>query len=523
MSERTPVYDEQPTTERELVPLGAVLLGKYRVDRVLGRGGMGVVLAATHLHLRERVAIKLLLPEFVGHRHIVERFVREAQAAARLRGEHVTRVIDVGFLDGGPPYIVMEHLEGRSLGAVLAERATLSPAETVDCILPVCEALAEAHARGIVHRDIKPDNVFLARRPDGSRLVKVLDFGISKLSAGGEGRLTHSAATMGTPAYMSPEQMRSARDVDRRTDVWALGVVLYECLAGRRPFAGDSYPALCLAVAAALPPPLPSWLPPGLSAVVQRLEKEPARRFAGMRELAQAVAPYAGDEVAARIAVERSRALAESQPAVFADEGSEVRPITTLSSSASVLAPRARRGRLGLVAAFSVSAVAAAVAVLATTDTFERGGARKAGLEERAPSASDDARDAGVGAPPDATEAIVVAGPDGGSGETVSIGARDATGGAASAARATEGARTTRRERGRATTAPATTSALTTTAPTTSPPAVDAGSGAGEQAAAPTGPPPPVETPVKATVDAGIGGLVPCRRERGELVKLCPP
>jgi hypothetical protein len=289
---------------------GTLLLGKYRIDRVLGEGGMGIVVAATHLQLQEPVAIKFLLPAVASSADVVSRFLREARAAARLKGEHVARVLDVGVLPEGAPYLVMEYLDGSDLAARLARAGRLAVGETVDLVLQACEALAEAHSVGVVHRDIKPANLFVARRPDGTPLVKVLDFGISKMQTGGT-ELTRTQSAMGTPSYMSPEQMRSARDVDGRTDVWALGVVLYECMSGRRPFEGETFSALVLEVATTPTPPMSIALPAGLDRVVYRcLAKERADRFASVAGLAEALAPYAGNPRAAFTAVERARGMA---------------------------------------------------------------------------------------------------------------------------------------------------------------------------------------------------------------------
>ncbi len=295
----------------ELVP-GLVLLDKFRVDRILGAGGMGIVIAATHLHLNERVAMKFLLPEVSSNAEAVERFLREAQSSIRLKGEHVARVMDVGAMPDGLPYIVMEFLDGFDLGRKLQECGALPIDEAVDYVLPVCEALAEAHAHGIVHRDIKPANIFLARRPDGSPLVKVLDFGISKSPAPPRDPLTRSFVSMGTPAYMSPEQMRSARDVKPTADIWALGVVLYECLSGRRPFDSESFPALALSIATDPTPRLHAGVPSDLARVIHRcLEKDPRARYASMSDLAAALAPYAGDRRAAETIVERTRMMCD--------------------------------------------------------------------------------------------------------------------------------------------------------------------------------------------------------------------
>jgi serine/threonine-protein kinase len=282
---------------------GEVLGGKFRIERVLGQGGMGVVVQAMHLHLDQRVALKFLLPDALTHPDTVARFAREARAAAKIRSEHVARVIDVGTLDTGSPYIVMEYLEGEDLSAHLKNRGPLSLTEATGFVLQACEALAEAHAAGVVHRDLKPANLFLARYPDGTPCVKILDFGISKLLGGTDGRdfdMTRTTAIMGSPYYMSPEQMRSTRSVDARADIWALGVILYELVAGRVPFDADTMPELCAMVLQDAPPRLGSFVQTGsptFEAVVLRcLEKDVGRRFPSIADLANALSPFAPPE-----------------------------------------------------------------------------------------------------------------------------------------------------------------------------------------------------------------------------------
>ena len=242
----------EPLESTEGLPQpGDVLAGKYRVERVLGSGGMGVVVAAMHLTLQERVALKFLLPEGAKKEETVTRFLREARAAAKIKSEHVARVSDVGTLESGAPYLVMEYLDGSDLSALLRRDGPLPPRDAVEYVLQACEALAEAHAVGIVHRDLKPANLFLARHAGGAPRIKVLDFGISKLTARDpsmppdDPSMTRTRAWLGSPLYMSPEQMRSARDVDTRTDIWALGVILYELLSGKPPFDGETFPELC--------------------------------------------------------------------------------------------------------------------------------------------------------------------------------------------------------------------------------------------------------------------------------------
>jgi serine/threonine-protein kinase len=270
---------------------------------------MGVVYEARHVGLGERVAIKVLLPDAMGSPDVRARFLREAQAAARIRSEHVARVTDVGETDAGIPYMVMEFLEGEDLGQALAARGPLAAGEAVNYVLQACEAVAEAHARGIVHRDLKPANLFLTRRTDGSALVKVLDFGVSKAAAGeGPRSVTTTGSTLGSPMYMSPEQVRDARNVDTRTDIWSLGVVLYELLSGGSPFEGASVTGLLAAIVTDPPRPLPASLavPAGLEAVIFRcLEKDRERRIQDVGELAAALLPYASE--ASRVHVERIR------------------------------------------------------------------------------------------------------------------------------------------------------------------------------------------------------------------------
>ncbi|WP_080682321.1 serine/threonine-protein kinase [Sorangium cellulosum] len=352
MTSTAPTHDEA----EGLVRQGQVIAGKYRVDRVIGVGGMGVVVAATHLQLEEQVAIKLLLPAAAHSRTLAERFVREARAAVKVKSEHVARVTDVGTLESGTPYMVMEYLSGSDLADALRAGGPIPPQIAVEYVLQACEALAEAHAAGIVHRDLKPANLFLTRRADGSPCVKVLDFGISKVATGGaDPRITDTTAVMGSPLYMSPEQLKSARDVDARTDIWSLGVILFELLAGAPPFDGATMPQLCVAIMQGIPRPLASFrpdVPPALEAVILRcLEKMPERRFRDVGALAEALAPFASGR--ARVSIDRisgiSRSSAPSRPDAAARSGA-ISP-TMASTSAPWTGTVVRRKRpVGLVA-----------------------------------------------------------------------------------------------------------------------------------------------------------------------------
>jgi serine/threonine-protein kinase len=285
---------------------GDILARKYRVERVLGAGNMGVVVAATHVDLGQRVALKHMLGTRSGSAELRERFLREARAAVRLRSQHVARVLDVGADEDEAPYIVMEFLEGQDLSALLKARRQLPFEEAVEYVLQACEAMGEAHAAGIVHRDLKPANLFLTQDVGGAPCVKVLDFGVSKL-ADADVTLTHESQSLGSPLYMSPEQINSAKSVDARSDVWALGIILYQLVAGLTPFHAQTVSELYSRVLLGPPTPLAQYrrdVPPGFEAVILRcLDKDRARRFQDVAELAAALGPYASAR--ARVYVER--------------------------------------------------------------------------------------------------------------------------------------------------------------------------------------------------------------------------
>jgi serine/threonine-protein kinase len=285
---------------------GDVIAGKYRVERCLGEGGMGAVLAARHMALGQRVAIKVMHPELAANEQAVLRFTREGQAAARLQSMHVTRVLDVGQLESGAPYLVMEYLDGKDLSAVLQARGPMPLADVAGYLLQAGEALVEAHAAGIVHRDLKPANLFLTADAYGQACIKVLDFGISKLSSDAAGMpgsavaMTATSVVMGSPLYMPPEQMRSTRDADARSDVWALGVILYELLTARPAWTGETLSEVCVRVATDPAPSVRSSrtdLPPGIDVIIARcLQKDPTQRYQQVIDFMQALAPFAGPE-----------------------------------------------------------------------------------------------------------------------------------------------------------------------------------------------------------------------------------
>jgi eukaryotic-like serine/threonine-protein kinase len=371
---------------------GDVIAGKYRIDRVLGRGGMGVVVAAQHVALDEKVALKFLLPASLEDPEAVARFVREARAAVKIKNEHVARVLDVGVLETGLPYIAMEYLEGGDLAEWLSQKGAMPVEQAVEFILQSCVALADTHALGIVHRDVKPANLFWVRRSDGQLSIKLLDFGISKMIARTVGPSVTIHATgrlMGSPVYMSPEQMQTSGRVDGRTDIWSLGVVLFELLAARPPFLANSLPELLLKIQRDPPPALRTFRPDvseGLEGVILKcLGKEVSERYRNVGELARALLPFGPER--AKASVERVSGIVHSANrfASAVDVSSSSRAIRAEASATSLPAvgSATTRASLGRTATIGLSLVGV-LAVVAGAAFFR--------LAARTPTQPDGAR-----------------------------------------------------------------------------------------------------------------------------------
>ena len=277
------------------IKTGNVLNGRYLIEEQLGSGGMGNVYAARHVKLGTRLAIKVLLPELLSDADAIGRFAREARAAAKIADENVVRILDVGQTDSGAPYMVMEFLEGKDGAEYLKEHGRLSIEHAIDVMLQSCAALGAAHAMHIIHRDIKPSNLFFVPRSAGRPLVKMLDFGVSKIVSNDQmaSRVTKAGSILGSPGYVPPEQWFNANSDDKRSDIWALGILFYELLTGQVPFVAPSLPVLATKIA--YEPPIPprnlrAEIPADLETVLLRcLEKSPDKRFQDVSSMALAL------------------------------------------------------------------------------------------------------------------------------------------------------------------------------------------------------------------------------------------
>ncbi len=406
--------------ERRFPPAGAVVAGRYVVERVLGVGGMGAVVAAQDLQAGRLVAIKFLLPRCAEEALLVVRFEREARGTDRLRSEHVRRVLGAGVTEGTTPYLVMEYLDGEDLRALVRREGPLAVDRAARYVSQAGRALAEAHALGIVHRDLKPANLFLARQPAGDAIVKVVDFGVAKFDspnvAGDSSDVSHAAQVLGSRHFMAPEQVLSPHSVDARADVWALGAILYYLLAAETPFAAPTAEEVTLNMLSAPPHPILARrpdLPPQLVAVIERcLERDRARRYPNVVELVRALAPFAGTT-----AEEGPQRSARGYLARTLDLGTlalpERPPAAPPPPMVKALRPLQRRGRarptgspaaLPIVAALLAGGALAAAIVTpwsptAPADPGPRRHRARAGRRGRRASTSGDDGSGGASAP----------------------------------------------------------------------------------------------------------------------------
>ncbi|HEY3821936.1 MAG TPA: serine/threonine-protein kinase [Polyangiaceae bacterium] len=354
----------------ELGRAGQIVAGKFRLDAVIGRGGMGSVWSATHIGLGHRLALKLIAREYVRSPEALRRFDAEARAAARLQSRHVVQVFDNGTLDDGTPFIAMELLSGENVSARIEHRGPVALADTVEIVAQCCKALGRAHAAGIVHRDIKPDNIFLAREPDeDADVAKILDFGVAKITQDDlqESQVTGTGALLGTPLYMSPEQIRGAREADQRADLYSLGLVVYTMLTGRVAITGETFGDILVKICTQ---PLPSLvatvpsLPYAMEAWFHKAcAREPGDRYASAQELIDALRAAAG----ARVRASSLPALGNAPTIESAVPGPPRTPsfgesaaiAATLAAPAATTGPAMRAaitGAGGILPAFSQSA-----------------------------------------------------------------------------------------------------------------------------------------------------------------------
>jgi len=301
---------------------GQVIDEKYQILRLLGTGGMGAVYEGENVRIKRRVAIKVLHASVSSAADNVARFEREAQAAGRIGSEHICEVLDLGVLADGSRYMVMEYLDGETLSHRIKKNGRLTPAQSIPLMAQVLDALGAAHAAGIVHRDLKPDNIFILPSKAGrTDFIKILDFGVSKFSqiSGEEFNVTRAGAVVGTPYYMSPEQARGMAQVDARSDIYALGVVLYQATTGQVPFRAETFNELLFKIALELPPPPQQFVPDldsDFSAIIQRaMAREQAHRFQSCAEFKEALLAWQNAHLAPGFRIQRSSArLAKRTP-----------------------------------------------------------------------------------------------------------------------------------------------------------------------------------------------------------------
>ncbi len=364
-------------TASALVAPGAIVAGKYRLDAVIGEGGMGAVWAATHTGLGQAVAIKFISKEFVTSAEALRRFDSEAKAAAQLRSRHVVQVFDNGTLEDGTPYIAMELLRGENVHARVHRAGPVPLPEAFEILGQCCKALGRAHAAGIIHRDIKPDNIFLAQTDEEGILVKVLDFGIAKFATGpNDHASTRTGAVLGTPLYMSPEQARGLKTIDYRTDLYSLGLVAYTMLTGNLAFSSESFGDLLLQICTA---PLPSlcanapWLPAAMEPWFQRAcARDPVSRFGSAQEFADALRAALDGTVRASALPEsavrpaQADALIAGNPAHAVSVGTASGMSRSGDRSGAVVVPKNRGALVGALVLLALGAMAlAAVLTLA--------------------------------------------------------------------------------------------------------------------------------------------------------------